>query len=178
VRTRTSIAVGITALALALPAAAQACEGAGAEPWELRIEQADETVLCLINQSRRAAGVRPVRVDGRLGRAARKHSNSMDRRNFFAHTSPSGSDPANRARRAGYMAGASSWAVAEIIRWGAADFGTPKSAVAAWMNSPGHRAQLLSGRFRHVGVGVRYGSPAGNGSDAAIYTAVFGDRSG
>jgi uncharacterized protein YkwD len=102
----------------------------------------------------------------------------MDQRNFFAHTSPSGSDPVNRARSAGYMAGASSWAVAEIIRWGAGGFGTPKSAVAAWMKSPGHRAQLLSGRFRHVGVGVRHGSPAGDGSDAAIYTAVFGDRSG
>ena len=168
----------MTALAFALPAAAQACEGAGAEPRELRIEQADETVLCLINQRRRAAGVRPVRADGRLGRAARKHSNSMDQHNFFAHTSPSGSDQVNRARSAGYLAGASSWAVGEIIRWGAGGLGTPKSAVAAWMKSPGHRVQLLSGRFRHVGVGVRYGSPAGDGSDAAIYTAVFGDRSG
>lgn len=170
--------VSMTVLALALPAAAHACEGADAGPGELTLSEGRETVLCLINQRRRAAGVRPLRDDPRLERAAQRHSVSMDRLNYFSHGSPGGSSPVSRMRSAGYMAGASSWAVAEIIRWGAGGLATPRSAVAGWMRSAPHRSSVLSRRYRHVGIGVVVGSPVGNGSNAAIYTANLGTRGG
>ena len=64
----------------------------------------------------------------------------------------------------------------ENIRWGAGR-GSPKAAVASWMNSPAHRHALLGGHYRHLGVGVALGSPTGGGEgNTAIYTATFGYR--
>jgi len=171
-----SMLAGMATIALMLPAAAQACEGAGAAPGELSVDQARSTILCLVNERRRQAGVRAVRDESRLTRAAQRHSNTMDSRNFFSHSSPGGGSPVSRIRRSGYMAGADSWAVAEIIRWGESSAGTPKAAIAAWMASPPHRSAMLSGRYRHIGIGITIGSPAGDGSDAAIYTADLGNR--
>ena len=176
--TRTSLVTGLAALALAAPAAAQACEGSGAGPSELSVGEARGTVLCLINQRRHQAGVRSLRAEARLARAAQKHSHAMDARNFFSHSSPGGGDPFSRIRSSGYLAGASSWSVGEIIRWGPSAAGTPRATVAAWMQSPPHRSVMLSGRFRHIGIGVAFGSPSGDSSNAAIYTADLGNRGG
>lgn len=167
---------GIAVLALSFPAAAQACQGTGTGPSDLSVNEARQTVLCLINQRRRQAGVRALRAEQRLERAAQKHSNAMDARNFFSHNSPGGGSPLTRIRSSGYLAGASSWTVGEIIRWGSSGAGTPKATVAAWMASPPHRSAMLSGRFRHIGIGVAIGSPSGDSSNAAIYTADLGNR--
>jgi uncharacterized protein YkwD len=102
----------------------------------------------------------------------------MDEQNFFSHTSPGGSSPQSRIQNAGYMSGASSWGIAENIRWGSGRLGSAKAAVAAWMNSPAHRSAMLSGSYRQIGVGVALGSPTGSGEgNAAIYTTTFGYRS-
>ncbi len=164
------------AAALVAPAAAQACEREGAVPSKLSVKQARKAVICLINQRRHGHGVAGLSPDPRLARAAQRHSKSMDRGNFFSHTGPGGSSPESRVRRSGYMAGASAWGVAENIRWGRGGNGSPKAIVASWMQSPAHRAALLSGRYRHVGVGMDHGSPSGRGRNAAIYTATFGYR--
>jgi uncharacterized protein YkwD len=177
-RIRTSLLAGMAGLLLALPPAAQACDGAGAAPRELSPGQARATVLCLVNEYRRQSGLRPVSAERRLERAAQRHSASMDALNYFSHNSPGGGSPVSRIRRTGYLAGARSWAVGEVIRWGQAGAGTPKATVSGWMASPPHRSQLLSGRFRHIGIGMVVGSPAGKGRNAAIYTADFGARSG
>jgi uncharacterized protein YkwD len=164
-------------LAIAAPAAAQACERDGAEPSELTVKDAREAVICLINQRRRANGVGKLRDENHLERAAQRHSNAMDAGNFFSHIGPGGSSPQSRIQSTGYMAGASAWGIAENIRWGRSGRGSPKAAVASWMNSPSHRAALLGGRYRHLGVGVALGSPTGGGEgNTAIYTAAFGYR--
>jgi uncharacterized protein YkwD len=167
----------IAGLALAAAAPARACPGDGLSPAELSPKQARESVLCLINQRRDDAGVPLLNEDHRLERAAQRHSSSMDSRNFFSHSSPGGGSPLSRVRGAGYLSGAASWGVAENIRWGRAGRGSPKVAVAKWMASPSHRSSMLSGSYRHVGVGVAIGSPAGRGErNAAIYTVDFGYR--
>jgi uncharacterized protein YkwD len=102
----------------------------------------------------------------------------MDSSNYFSHYGPGGSSPHSRIRSTGYLSGASSWGVAENIRWGKSRKGTPKAAVAAWMKSPSHRAALLSRSYRHLGVGIVVGSPTGGGErKSGIYTATFGYRS-
>jgi uncharacterized protein YkwD len=101
----------------------------------------------------------------------------MDAANFFSHNSPNGASPLTRIRSTGYLAGASAWGVGENLRWGSGGLGTPRVAISSWMQSPPHRATMLSGRYRQVGIGVAFGSPDGGTSgDAAIYTANFGYR--
>jgi uncharacterized protein YkwD len=164
-------------IAVAAPAVAQACGRIGAEPSELTVKEARGAIICLINQRRKANGVRKLRDESHLERAAQRHSSSMDSGNFFSHTGPGGSSPQSRIQSTGYMAGASAWGIAENIRWGRAGRGSPKAAVASWMNSPAHRDALLGGRYRHLGVGIALGSPTGGGEgNTAIYTATFGYR--
>jgi uncharacterized protein YkwD len=174
----TLLVLTATAALMLAPAAAQACKGTGAAPKKLNIKQARATVACLVNERRRARGLRPLRVHVRLGRAAQRHSKSMDVRNFFSHYGPGGSSPDSRIRSAGYMSGASSWGVGENIQWGRGGRGSPKAAVRAWMKSPSHRALMLSRSYKHIGIGLVVGSPTGGGErNSGIYTATFGYRS-
>lgn len=170
------MAVALATLALAAPASAEACRGADATPGELSVRDARGAVICLMNKARRSHGVSKLRPERRLERAAQRHSVAMDARNFFSHSSPDGASPLTRIRRAGYLGGARSWAVGENIRWGSDRFGTPRVAVRNWLRSSSHRRAMLSRRYKHVGIGVAIGSPAGDGGGGAIYTADFGYR--
>lgn len=163
---------------LAVAAPASACPNADISPSQLTVREARDSTVCLMNQRRRHNGLSKLTVSTRLERAAQGHSKSMDAANYFDHDSPNGSDPISRIRATGYMAGASSWAIGENIRWGSGGLGTPRVAVQEWMNSADHREIMLSPRYRQVGLGVSIGSPVGSyENDAAIYTADFGFRS-
>ena len=130
-----------------------------------------------MNEVRSRAGVRPIRADDRLERAAQRHSGAMDSGNFFSHNSPNGASPLTRIRSSGYLAGASAWGIGENLRWGSGGHGSPRATINSWMQSPAHRSTMLAGRYRNVGIGVAFGSPnGGGGGDSAIYTANFGYR--
>jgi uncharacterized protein YkwD len=163
-----------SALILAGPGStAAACPYGGLSPAGLTTEQAELSVTCLVNKARRHNGVRRLTSDPRLQSAAKGHSVAMDSSNFFSH----GGDgsPVDRARAAGYLAGASSWMVGENLHWGVGGKGTPKATVRRWLTSPGHRQAMLARRFRNIGVGVVMGAPvSGSVSNSAIYTADFG----
>jgi uncharacterized protein YkwD len=148
-----------------------------ARPSERTVKEAREAILCLDNQRRRAAGVGRLRDEGHLKRAAQRHSRSMDKANFFSHSGLGGSSPLSRIRGTGYISGASAWGIAENIRWGRGSRGSPKAAVASWMNSASHRSALLENSYRHIGIVVALGSPTGGGEgNTAIYTTTFGYR--
>jgi uncharacterized protein YkwD len=99
----------------------------------------------------------------------------MVRRGYFSHTSLSGATFLDRIRRTGYLSGAFSWMVAENLAWGSASLSSPARTVRAWMHSAGHRRNILTGRFVHIGIGVARGAPAAVGSrPAATYTTDFG----
>jgi uncharacterized protein YkwD len=167
----------ITGAVLVLPAAAQAdCPNEGAAPTEITMAEASDSLLCLMNERRSDAGVRPLRSDGRLERAARRHSNAMGSHHFFSHSSPADGSPLGRIRSTGYLSGASNWGIAENLHWGSGGPGTPRVTVSRWMSSPAHRTPMLSPRFRHVGIGIAIGAPTAGVEDAAIYTANFGYR--
>jgi uncharacterized protein YkwD len=103
-------------------------------------------VITLTNQQRAANGCAALRTDVRLTAAARAHSTDMVTKNFFSHTGSNGSDFVAREKAAGYTA-----ASAENIAWGQR---TADAVMTAWMNSAGHRANILNCGSVAVGVGV------------------------
>jgi uncharacterized protein YkwD len=79
----------------------------------------------------------------------------------------------------GYLGeGLSRWAYGENIAWGMRAGGTPRAILSAWMNSPGHRANILSRDFEHIGIGFDDGTPQSKRDPGGIYTTDFGLRSG
>jgi uncharacterized protein YkwD len=155
--------------------AAAACANADLRPTRENVRQVRAAVLCLHNELREAQGLPRLRDNVKLRRAARSHAEDMVASRFFAHTTPGGVSMTDRIRRAGYMRSAGYWSIGENLAWGTGSFGTPRGAVQAWMNSTGHRANLLNPRFRHAGVGVAIGTPS-SGGGGATFTVDFGVR--
>src|SRR5215211_940033 len=164
-RARIRALVGLSVVAVCLMAAPgalatpRACKHAGAQPGQVSNRTLARATVCLLNKHRRAHGMRALRVSKRLGRAARGHSAEMAQRDYFSHDSRSGASFLDRIRRAGYLRRARRWSVGENIAWGTGRLSTPRSIVRAWMRSPGHRANILRGGFRHIGIGISFGAP-------------------
>ncbi len=110
---------------------------------------AEATVLALVNQERAKAGCSPVRADASLALLAEDFSQDMAARGFFDHTDPDGATPWDRAEKAGIdgLGG-------ENIARGQTD---AESVMDSWMNSEGHRANILNCNFKTLGVGVHMG---------------------
>ena len=153
------------------------CKDAGAQAGQVSQRKLARATVCLLNNQRRARGLRPLKMSKRLGGAARGHSAEMAQSNYFSHDSRSGASFLDRIRRAGYLRRARRWSVGENIAWGTGSLSTPRSIVRAWMRSPGHRANILQGSFRHIGIGLSFGAPVrAAGPVAATYTTDFGTR--
>lgn len=122
----------------------------------------DGRLLELTNQQRASNGVAALRLSAQLGRAAQSHAEDMANRNFFSHTGSNGSRMSDRVNQAGYA-----WqAVGENIYMGTN--ATPRQAVTGWMNSTGHRQNILNSNYTEIGFGV-----ANRGRDV-YYVQVFG----
>jgi uncharacterized protein YkwD len=104
-----------------------------------------DEVTRLTNVERAKAGCGPVRTEPRLAAASLAHSRDMVDRDYFSHTSPDGKGPGDRAGAAGYP----SWSGENI----AAGYPTPAAVVQGWMNSAGHKANILNCRSKATGVG-------------------------
>jgi uncharacterized protein YkwD len=172
-------AVCVTALATAPPAmAAKACESANAAPSKSNERTVVRATLCTINAHRERHGLRPLTLNKRLAKAARGHAGDMDQRNYFSHDSLGGGSFVDRIRLAGYLTGASSWSVGENLAWATRGNAAPGKITKMWMDSAGHRANILSSSFREIGIGVAYGAPvAGGPRPAATYATDFGLKS-
>jgi uncharacterized protein YkwD len=109
----------------------------------------ESEVVALTNTYRTANGCGALRIDTRLVAAARAHSTDMVTKNFFSHTGSNGSTFVQREAAAGYTTGAS----AENIAWG---YRSAKQVVDGWINSAGHRANILNCASVAVGVGLAY----------------------
>ncbi len=106
-------------------------------------------VLALTNSERARTGCTPLRINTRLAAAAQSHTRwQVD--HGMSHTGEGGSAPWDRASAAGYR-----WLrVGENV---AAGYGTASAVMAGWMNSPGHRANILNCTFREIGIGLADG---------------------
>ena len=124
----------------------------------------ERSILYYTNKERKKRGLKPLKGQYSLIRAARGHSRWMARRNKFSHTGGGGSQPWHRARKAGYQ----STSVSENIWQASGGSGLAwkskflwkssrrlgQAAVISWMNSPGHRGNLLDPKWNHIGIGV------------------------
>jgi uncharacterized protein YkwD len=183
-RRATALLAALASLAaLAAPASAHAsaqdaaCPGADAVPTAATIAQASQATLCLLNDERTAAGLHPVAETPGLTQPSAAYSARMVAEGFFAHESPDGSTLVDRLTAARYIAPDGDWTVGENIAWGQGDLATPRNIVIAWMNSPGHRHNILTGEFDEIGIGIALGTP-GDASWGATYTTDFGAVAG
>lgn len=130
----------------------------------------ERAIVRAINRQRAKHGLSVLRSSRRLARAADFHSWEMLDANYFAHESRDGGPFDQRVRRF-----ARHRAVGETLAMlGGCGRKAARKVVRMWMNSPGHRAILLSGSFRRVGLGKRVGDLGGD--RACVVTADFGSR--
>ncbi len=126
-----------------------------------------ETALIdLINQERVSQGLTALNPSQALANAGREHSLDMACNGIFSHTGSDGSSPFDRILRAGYgfsFAG-------ENIYAGSGSYNSPQAAFDGWMNSPGHRANILSPDFVEIGIGYEFNADSLYGG---YFTAVF-----
>lgn len=157
-------------------AEASACQRWGdVSPKKLSNGQARDAIRCLINNERQRRGLPGLDRDKKLQKAAQRHNKRMDGTGCFAHQCDGEGALDARLRSVGYLRGGlSRWAYGENIAWGPQSQGTPDSIVEAWMNSPGHRDNILSSTFEDIGIGFSSGTPGAKGVAGGIYTTDFG----
>ena len=155
--------------------AAQECVDADLEASSENLGRIRAAIVCLHNQIRAEHDLPALRENKRLRKAALGHSKQMVRDRFFEHTTPEGVTMVDRILKARYVRADEGWILGENLAWGTGSLGTPRGAVDAWMNSPGHRANLLKGGYREVGVGIVVGVPVTDAA-GATYTVDFGAR--
>ncbi|MFJ8201272.1 CAP domain-containing protein [Streptomyces sp. NPDC096152] len=126
-------------------------EGRNQAPAAISQQAAAEAqVLKLVNEERAKVGCSPVTANSALTELAEKFSKAMADQDFFDHTDPSGASPWDRAAKLGITG-----LGGENIARGQAD---AAAVMEAWMNSAGHRANILNCDFKTLGVGVHFGS--------------------
>jgi uncharacterized protein YkwD len=143
-------------------ALAASCRGAGVRPSRARASVMRGALLCVVNRARANYGLRSLRGDRRLARAAAAHAADMARRRYFGHTGAGGRSPFARARAAGWRGRA----LGEALAYGCGRSARPTSIVQAWLRSPGHRAIVLGGRYGRAGIGLAKRAPVQCGGGA------------
>lgn len=141
---------------------------------DIILNEMPEIIYTLINDERVIHGISPLIWDDRLARLAVSYSARMVEQNFFSHTDPDGHDQSDRAKTAGYItikkiAGEERIGVSEniaymgtgdVIGYGYVDPTDPYSIASAivngWMNSPGHRSNILDPLSNRTGVGASF----------------------
>lgn len=148
------------------------CQQTQATPSAGNLRQVERATLCLLNAERSRRGMRDLQVNFRLARAADRHAADMVEHRYFGHDSRNGDSFSDRIRAAGYLPRSGSWLVGENLAWGSGSMGSAEKIMKAWMNSPGHRANILNARYREIGIGLIKGSPRGGAG--ATYATEFG----
>lgn len=120
----------------------------------------EEQVLALCNKARTQHGIAPLKMGHDIARVAQAKSEDMARRNYFSHQSPTYGSPFDMLKKFGVTYRTAGENIAKGQR-------TPKAVVTAWMNSEGHRANILNPNFKELGVG----HALGNGT--AYWTQIF-----
>jgi hypothetical protein len=127
---------------------------------EIELSRDEQAILELTNAERQKEGVKPLKAERRLFLAARAHSENMARQQSLSH-SLDGKQPWDRVAKTGYN-------FSQLAENVAFNQSTPKAAIKQWMDSPGHRENLLSKKYTETGIGI---AKADNGD--LYYTQVF-----
>ena len=154
--------------------AGDACANVALQPESSNLATVAEATLCLLNGERADRGLATLRPNDRLQRAALAHGNDMVDHSYFSHAGRNGSQPAERIRASGYLSNGGSWRIGENLAWGTGDLASPRKIMAAWMNSAGHRANILQPAYREIGFGVLAGNPSSRSNGGATFVTEFG----
>jgi uncharacterized protein YkwD len=149
------------------------CSNTEVLPSPETLEVVRAAILCLHNQIRAGKGLPLLKENVRLRRAAAGHSSTMVSQGYFDHTSPDGDTFVDRVVSSGYTKRNDGWTLGENLAWGTGDLSSATGIMNAWMNSAGHKANILKTAYREVGIGIRLGVPSDEGVGATI-TADFG----
>ncbi|MDF2840895.1 MAG: hypothetical protein K0Q99_1667, partial [Clostridia bacterium] len=125
------------------------------------IKALESEVVRLVNIERSKQGLQPLKENWELSRVARYKSADMATKNYFSHTSPTYGSPFRMMESFGIKYSSAG----ENIAYGQK---TPQQVMTAWMNSPGHRSNILSPSYSQIGVGY-----ATNKSGTAYWTQMF-----
>jgi uncharacterized protein YkwD len=171
------VAIAGPAGAASGPAPALAkCKDTRKHPKNLSSKRAARSIRCLVNRQRELRGAGSLDRKRALGKAARQHSRWMRAARCFAHLCSGEPDLGGRATRSGYLPCGCSWALGENIAQGKDRRGSPRVIVRRWMASSTHRQNLLSGRFRDIGVGVVRGAPGTSSHRSKLFTLTLGSK--
>jgi uncharacterized protein YkwD len=177
-----------TAIGMLGQSAAPAAAGAVDCPYtdmpsaQLSLSEFDESIFCLVNENREEVGLRQLRPNHLLNRAALGYANSLMQGRFFSHYGdfaghPNASTPIGRLRQIGYVRPGYVWVVGEDLRWSTPEASTPEDILQFWMGSPIHRMYLLKPKFDELGVAGTRGTPIDPDlPDGITVAAEFGFR--
>ena len=169
------VALAFTALALWVVASPA---GATSDRRATTLSSLEQGVLADMNALRKQHGLAPLRLSAPLSAAAKQHSVEMAARGYFSHNSASGSSFDKRIARYYPMGGSRYWAVGENLLWSSPDV-DPSGALELWWNSPEHRKNMLTARWREIGISAVHvlAAPGTYGSrEVTIVTTDFGVR--
>lgn len=155
-----------------------ACDNGGITPAADNLDQVNAAVFCLVNAERTDQGLAPLSQNSQLQQSAAGMAQRIVTEQFFAHETPDGKNLVDRIRPTGYIPRNGDWVVGENLAWGSGGLSTPQAIVNAWMNSPGHRANILAPDYKDIGLATAIGSPTKGQSGGAVYVNNFGARSG
>jgi uncharacterized protein YkwD len=181
-RLRRIAPIGLAGLTLAGSALAAApavaatfsCPASDADATTMTLAAVVSSTRCLLNEVRAEQGLKALGSDQRLTGTARGHSRRMVAEQFFAHDTLSGRRFDERIAATGWMDGRPRWIVGENLAWGTGARSTPHATVDAWLASAPHRRNILTSRFRVVGIGVSRGTPYADAGPGITYTTDFG----
>jgi len=127
----------------------------------------DTEILRLMNEERRIQGLVELKLNSMLSAAAYSKANDMFQKQYWAHNSPQGKTPWQFISESGYQGRF----LGENLANG---YTSPGGVVAAWMASPGHRMNILAGRYSDAGISVVNGNL--NGRDVTLVVSMFGGK--
>lgn len=126
-----------------------------------------DEVVALTNQERIAAGLQPLKLSDTLSDAARRKAANMLEENYWAHNAPSGKSPWFWFEQAGYRYTHAGENLAK-------DFGSTDRMMAAWMNSPTHKENIVSPKYQEIGVAITPGTLLGQ--ETVLVVQLFGSQ--
>ena len=154
--------------------AGDACAGQAGVPAAATLPAVAETTLCLLNGARADRGLVLLTVNAKLTGGAGAYAKDLVAGSYFSHTGRDGSSVHDRIDRAGYLPASGRWRIGENLAWGSGALATPGSIMQAWMNSAGHRENILNPAYREIGIGITTGNPAESDGAGATYATSFG----
>ena len=150
------------------------CAGVTLAPGEGSMSTLAAATLCLVNGERADRGLATLTANAKLDGVATAYARDLVEGSYFSHTGRDGSSSLDRVRASGYLTPGAGYSVGENLAWGTGVLATPAAIMVSWMNSPGHRQNILNPDYRELGIGIAAGNPGARNGLGATYVNEFG----